>query len=442
MKKPRKTLFLIFILTIIAAIIDIPKNLPIKLDWPIKIDTTISSPDIDIKLGPLQIRKKLDTKLGLDLQGGTHLVLEADMKDIAPQDRDDALESVRSIIDRRINFFGVTEPTIQTAKVGNSYRVIVELPGIKNINEAIELIGKTAQLSFREQEGTAAGQLATGAAEFFGFTKKTELTGKHLRRSRVDFDPNTGEPVVALEFNSQGAKLFEEITKRNVGRPVAIFLDDQLLSAPTVKEVITGGKAVISGKFSPQEAKNLSIALNAGALPAPVKIIQQGNIGATLGEAAVKGSLIAGILGLAVIILFMFFYYGRIGLIAGSALIIYTLLVVAIFKLIPVTLTLAGIAGFILSIGMAIDANILIFERMKEELRAGRKRATAMELGFDRAFPSIRDSNVSSLITSAILYWFGTGSVRGFALTLAIGIMVSLFSSITVTRTLLRFLYR
>lgn len=437
MKSQRKLLFLITVISFFSAIINFPRDLPLSLTWPVKIDMTISSPDIDIRLGQFHFFRKTKLRLGLDLQGGTQLVYEADMSQVDGADRDIALEAVREVIDRRVNFYGVTEPVIQTAKVAESYRLIVELPGIKDIDEAINLIGKTAQLNFKEQEASPSAE-ATDEAYFFLFTKDTNLSGKHLKRSQVQFDPNTGEPVVSLEFDSEGSNLFAEITSRNIGKPVAIFLDNELLSAPIVQEVISGGNAVIRGGFTGSDARTLSIALNAGALPAPVKIINQRNIGATLGEKSFQESVKAGILGLTTVWLFMFFYYRKWGLLADISLFIYILIVLSIFKLIPVTLTLAGISGFILSIGMAVDANILIFERIKEELRSGRILKIAIELGFSRAFPSIRDSNVSSLITCAILYWFGTGSVRGFALTLAIGILVSLFTSITVTRTLLR----
>ena len=441
MKTRYKILFIILLVGI-SALVDLPKNLPLNLNWPVKMHTTLSSPDINVSVGSLKLQREIKMRLGLDLQGGTHLVLEANMKDIAPQDRETALNAVRTVIDRRVNFYGVSEPVIQTAKVGDSYRVIVELPGVKNINEAISLVGKTAQLTFHEIEATSSAQESSSSAGLLTFSQASLLTGKNLKRSQVQFDRNTGQPVVSLEFDSEGAKLFEDITRRNIGKPVAIFLDNQLLSAPRVEDAISGGNAIIRGNFDIKEAKNLSISLNAGALPVPVSIIEQRNVGATLGEKAINDSLHAGILGFCVVALFMLFLYGKRGIIADCALIVYSLVVLALFKLIPVTLTLAGIAGFILSIGMAVDANILIFERIKEELRGGKSEVLATELGFSRAFPSIRDSNISSLITCGILYWFGTGSVRGFALTLALGILVSLFSSITVTRTLLRVFQR
>lgn len=366
-----------------------------------------------------------EIKKGLDLAGGTYLVLEADMSKIASPNRDTALDSLKGIIERRVNLFGVSEPLVQTAKSGGSFRVIVELAGITDINQATDLVGKTAQLTFREVINASQSAL-------------TNLSGGDLKLAKAAFKSDTGEPIVELTFTNDGGKKFEEITKRNLNKQLAIFLDSQLLMAPTIQTIISGGQAIISGSFTSAQTKQFAILLNSGALPAPVKIIQQKTIGATLGQDSVNKSLVAGAVGLGVVALFMIAKYKKLGIFADLALIIYSLLTLAIFKLIPVTLTLAGIAGFILSIGMAVDANILIFERMKEEIRWGRNKPAAIELGFSRAFPSIRDSNVSSLITCAILYWFGTGPVRGFAVTLAIGIVVSLFTAVVVTRTFLR----
>ena len=350
------------------------------------------------------------------------------MTSIALPDRPAALESLKSIIERRVNLYGVSEPLIQTSKVNNDYRIVVELAGVSDVKQALDLIGKTAELTFREEAATLSGDIQI----------LTNLSGRDLKKASPSFDQRTGEPIIQLTFNDEGAKKFEDITKRNIGKKVAIFLDNQYLMDPTVQTAISDGQAIISGKFTAAQTKEMAILLNSGALPAPVKVIEQRSIGATLGQESVDKSMLAGLVGLGIVALFMIGNYGKLGLFADLALIIYSLTVMAIFKLVPVTLTLAGIAGFILSIGMAVDANILIFERMREEIRWGRNRLAAMELGFTRAFPSIRDSNVSSLITCAILYWFGTGAVKGFAVTLGIGILVSLFTSIVVTRTLLR----
>lgn len=436
-------LWLIAILAVVSALIVLPKEMRVAFSvGQMRFDRVIRGPELNINLGKIQIHHALESRYGLDLSGGTHLVLEADLSTIAASDRERAFDSARDVVERRINLYGLTEPIVQKAKVGESNRIIVEMPGIQNADQAIDLIGKTAQLAFFE-EGTQSSLIASpGATAKSIWSKPTGLTGKNLKRSDVTFDPNTGKPDVSLEFDSEGSKLFEEITKRNVNKTLAIFLDDDLLSAPKVNAVIPGGKAVIQGTFTSDDAKKLAIALNAGALPVPLKIVEQRNVGATLGESAVEKSMIAGLIGLFIVAAFMIYQYGLLGLVADFALIIYTLLVFSLFKLVPVTLTLAGITGFILSIGMAVDANILIFERIKEEIRWGKDRETALRMGFDRAFPSIRDSNASSLITCFILYWFGTGIVRGFALTLAIGIAVSLFSAITVTRTFLKLLYR
>lgn len=362
---------------------------------------------------------------GLDLQGGVRLVYELDLSKTAEAEKNNAVESTRRVIERRVNTTGVAEPLIQPGKLGSSQTMIVELPGIKDVNQAISLIGKTAQLDFRE---TNDGQqwLPTG------------LTGKQLAKATVTFDPTTNKPQISLEFNDDGKKLFGEITARSVGKPVGIFLDDDIISAPTVQEQITAGEAVITGQFTIQEVREITNLLNAGALDVPVKLVEQRTVGATLGADSVKKSLVAGAIGLLMVIVFMLINYRVAGLVAVLALLGYSLMTFALFKLIPVTLTLAGIAGFILSIGMAVDANILIFERMREELRRGRDLKAALEESFRRAWPSVRDSNVATLITCAILYFTTTGLIRGFALTLAIGVLVSLFSSITVSRIFLR----
>ncbi|OGG15128.1 protein-export membrane protein SecD [Candidatus Gottesmanbacteria bacterium RIFCSPHIGHO2_01_FULL_39_10] len=442
MKKNRIIIWFIIFLTVASALIDLPDNFRLKFNiGKYKVDQIISSPDINISLGPLNFYKEIKTHFGLDLSGGSHLVLEADMKKIAPADRNQALDSAKSVVERRVNLYGLTEPIVQSSKVGSSHRILVELPGVKDVGEAVDLIGRTAQLAFY-QEATDAAKLATQSAYINVWTVPTSLTGKNLRRSQVSFNPQTGKPEVTLEFDSQGAKLFEDITRKNIGKTLAIFLDNQIISAPRVNSAISGGKAVIEGSFTTDEAKQLSIALNAGALPVPIKVIEQRSIGATLGEESINKSFQAGLIGLSIILIFMIVNYGKLGFTADLALIFYVLVTFALFKTIPITLTLAGIAGFILSIGMAVDANILIFERAKEEIRWGKDKNSAIKLGFDRAFPSIRDSNISSLITCIILYWFGTGIVRGFAITLAIGIAISLFSAITVTRTLLRYIYK
>lgn len=435
--KPRAVLWLIIATVLFSLFIILPR-----------INVNLSIPKTNF--GFTYIGGYFPLKLGLDLQGGSQLVLQTNMDKIKVEDRDGALESARSVIERRVNLFGVSESLVQSSKIGDQRRILVELPGVKDASAAAELVGKTAQLEFREQNASASAsaEIATDSGKSFGF-KSTGLTGADLKKAQVTFNSQkaSGGPEVGIDFTSEGAKKFGEITKRSIGKPLAIFLDDELVSAPIVQAEILGGSAVISGNFSLDDAKKLSIQLNAGALPVPIKIIEQRSIGATLGAESINKSLIAGVIGLTIVIIYMALYYGYLGLIADLALIIYSLFVLAIFKtglfvIPPVTLTLAGIAGFILSIGMAVDANILIFERMKEEKRWGKNARLALELGFGRAWSSIRDSNISSLITAAILYFMGTGPVKGFALTLAIGVFVSMFTAITVTKTFLRLLIK
>lgn len=441
--QPRRLLIIIIFFTLLAIFIDIPKNIPVQINsGPIQIDTIIVRPDIDFTLFGRRFVKEFNLKKGLDLQGGTHVLLRADMAEIDPNDQTEALESSKNVIQKRIDLFGVNEPMIQTSVVGEEYRIIVELPGVNDVDQAVELIGRTAQLDFRElPEG------ATESAQIFDFLP-TGLTGKNLRKATVQYGQQ-GTPEVSLQFDQEGAELFSEITKRNVDKPLAIFLDQYPVTAPRVNQQIRDGQAVISGSFTLEDAKDLSIQLNAGALPVPIQIIEQKNIGASLGQESIEKSMQAGLIGLGMVMLFMALYYGWLGLIADIALIIYALITLALYKLIPVTITLPGLAGFILSVGMAVDSNILIFERMKEEMRMGRPRQTAMELGFGRAWDSIKDANVATLITTFILFnplnWSflnTSGMVRGFALTLSLGIVISLFTGVVVSRTLIRVFYR
>lgn len=396
---------------------------------------TLYRPTIRVNIFGLNFARDLIFKLGLDLKGGSHLAYTLDTGGIPESEEDRAVQATRENIERRVNLLGVSESLVQTAKVGNEHRLLVELPGVTDINEALSTIGTTARLDFRE-----AAVASPGAQPNF---VPTPLTGADLKSAVVQFGTAgqsgaVGQPVVAIEFTPSGSQKFAEITKRNVGQPLAIFLDDNPVTAPTVQEAILDGRAIISGNFTVEAAKKLSIQLTAGALPLPIKIIEQKNIGATLGSESVTKSLFAGLIGFGIIWLFMLANYGKKGALANIALTLYVMLSLSLFKLIPVTLTLAGIAGFILSVGMAVDANILIFERIKEELRWGRPKSAALELGFLRAWTSVRDSNVSSLITASILFWFGSGSVRGFALTLIVGILVSLLTSVTVTKSLLK----
>lgn len=384
-------------------------------------------------------------RLGLDLQGGTHLIYEADISQVKGNPME-AMQGVRDVIERRVNLYGVAEPVVQINKVGDNYRLIVELAGVKDIAQAIKMIGETPILEFRQARDTDETQRfleqqKAGNLDFLqqdAYFSPTPLSGKYLKRASMDFDQTTYQPTISLEFNDEGQKLLEIITEANVGKKLAIYLDGAAISAPTVREKITGGRAQITGDFTRIEAQQLVRRLNAGALPVFIKLVNQTSVGAGLGEISLKQSLQAGLIGFAAVVLFMLGRYYLNGLIAILALFIYIVLVLSIFKAIPVTLTLAGIAGFILSIGMAVDANILIFERMKEELKNGRGLSGAIDEGFKRAWPSIRDSNISSLITCVILFWLGTSIVKGFALTLAIGIIVSIFSAVTATRIFLK----
>ncbi|MBT4209904.1 MAG: protein translocase subunit SecD [Candidatus Komeilibacteria bacterium] len=490
---------------------------------------------------------KFKVHLGLDLQGGTHLVYQADVSAMEGDEKRDGVEALRDVIERRVNAYGVSEPVVQTNFSGDNYRIIVELAGVKDANEAIAIIDKTPHLEFKLQgepvieevvEGEeeideikvqaqeilaralAGEDFSTLATEYsedpgsamnggdlgfvvrdvfvpefdeaifdqlqsdeiaseliesqFGYhiIKKIDqrlndqgevevhsahilfqkanadlanivweesgLSGRDVAKAQLSFQQNTQAPIVLLSFNDKGKDLFGQITTENVGKPIAIFLDGELISSPVVNEPIKDGQAQISGSFTIPEAKELVKNLNLGALPVPIELIGQTTIGASLGEESVNKSLLAGLIGLAAAALFMLVFYRLPGLLSVIALAIYTVLALAIFEIIPITMTLAGVAGFILSIGMAVDANILIFERTKEELRKGKSLNTAIENGFIRAWASIRDSNISSIITCIILAWFGTSIIKGFAITLAIGILVSMFSAITLTRTFLR----
>ncbi|MDO9027757.1 MAG: protein translocase subunit SecD [Candidatus Roizmanbacteria bacterium] len=431
----------IFITVILLGLIwvDLPENIKTKYKLPSKIDVNIFG---------LNIKKEFNTKLGLDLKGGSNLVFEADTSKVKKEDLTDALNSARDIIERRVNFFGVTEPQIQTVKSGDIYRLSVDLPGISNYEEAIRLIGQTAQLSFREL-GQIDTKTATTTPIFTQLTKDTGISGADISKATVDFDSQNGKPQVGLKFNKHGTDLFAQVTKRNIGKPVGIFLDNIPLTTPVVQTEILDGSAVITGNFTTDEAKKLTIAINSGALPLPIKLVEQKNIGPTLGDIEVKKSVYAGTIGLIMVLFFMIVYYGRLGLIASLALIIYGLISLFIFKAIPVVLTLPGVAGFILSIGMAVDANILIFERIKEEQRKGKSFDIAVKLGFGRAIDAIKDANVTTLIVAFILFnplnWEFLpqfGMVRGFALTLAIGVATSLFTGVVITKRLINIFYK
>lgn len=426
MKKPQLLLWFIIGASIFSLIINLPK---------------INNVNFQFFLRSFIGEKELTFRKGLDLEGGTSITLLANMDNIAKDQQNAAMDSAKTVIERRINLFGVSEPVIQTAIVKDEHRIIVEIPGVTNVSQAISLIGTTAKLEFRDVSSASLSGLIT-----YETTKPTGLTGADLESAQASFDQNTGQPVVLFSVASKAQDKFFETTQKLIGKQMAICLDQQCFSAPTVQQAIREN-GQITGGFTTQEAKELAAQLNAGALPVPLSVLEQNTIGPTLGAESLAKSLFAGILGLITIAIFMSVLYGRLGILASLALLLYSLFMLAIFKISTITpygitLTLSGIAGFILSIGMAVDANILIFERMKEEQRLGKRKEVVLELGFSRAWTSIRDSNVSTLITSFILYQFGTGMIRGFALVLAIGVLVSMFSAIVVTRTFLRIVYR
>jgi protein-export membrane protein SecD len=485
---------------------------------------------------------------GLDLQGGIHLEHAADLSDIPKEKADDAIQAAEAVIERRVNAFGVGEPLVQQSRSGDERRIIVELPGVKDIEQAKELIKETPFLEFREPAGPevekqideynadtkkkaeevfaqvkSGGDFAALAKEFsqdpgskdnggeLDFAKKgayvgpfddavwsdnfpkgsvypelvesdfgwhiikkldergegddreikvahilfakrslndspqlayqpTGLSGKNLKDAYVDYQTQgVGSPQIALRFDDEGTKLFAEITKRNVGKPVAIFLDGEVISAPTIQQEIVNGQAVITGDFTLAEATDLVKRLNEGALPVPIELVSQQSVDASLGKAALEESLKAGLIGLLAVAIFMLLYYRFLGIIAVLALLLYTAMLFALFKLsaltpFPITVTLSGIAGFILSIGIAVDANVLIFERTREELSYGKGAIKSIKEGFRRAWPSIRDGHVSTLLTTFILIGFGTGFVKGFALILALGVLLSLFTAVVVVR--------
>ncbi len=449
-KNSRRVFILLWLLTLALIFIDLPENYHVKFSaFGHKVDRVINPPTLRLNVFGFNIQKTFKTSLGLDLAGGSDISLQADMKDIKPADRLSALESAKEVIDRRVNFFGVSEPIVQTAVENNSYRIIVELPGVSNVDEAIALIGQTALLDFREFTSAPQATAAAYTIPSLTNTKSVGITGKDLSRATMEYGQQTGTPEVAIEFTGEGQKKFGDVTTRLVGKQLAIFLDDIPVTAPVVQTPITDGKAVITGNFTKDAASALALQLNAGALPVPVSVVEQRTVEATLGAESVAKSIRAGAVGLTLVALFMILQYGRLGLIADAALLLYGLLSFGVFRLLGITLTLPGIAGFILSIGMAVDSNILIFERYKEERWNGKPWHIAIEQAFGKAWDSIRDANVTTIITSLILYNPGnwallpsSGLVRGFAATLLIGVVMSLFTGIVASRTYIRVLYK
>lgn len=355
---------------------------------------------------------------GLDLQGGTHVVLEAEDTDIAKVD-EDAMQRVVSIMEKRVNELGLTEPIIQRE---GERRVIIELPGIKDPDKAIETIGKTAMLEFKDEEG------------------QTLLTGNDLKDAQAAMNQQNNQAVVNLEFSDEGAKKFADATMKNVGRQIAILLDGEVLTDPVVREPILGGRAEISGQRDLEEAQHLAVLLRSGALPVKVNIIETRTVGPSLGQDSKDKSEFAFVIGIAAVLIFMLLFYRMCGFVADISLMAYTLLLLGVLKGLDATLTLPGVAGIILSIGMAVDANVLIFEHFKEEFRLGKSIRFAMDAGFKRAFTTILDSNTTTIIAAAVLFFFGTGTIRGFAITLGLGVVLSMFTAITLTQYLLKLL--
>jgi protein-export membrane protein SecD len=402
--------------------------------------------------GRFLINRRIEVRQGLDLQGGLKVLLEADVPPNTPIP-DGAMEQAADIIESRIDSLGVVEPVVQTQ---GDRRIIVELPGIDNPDEAVSLIQSTALLEFVEMGYTplppgvpvltdfekGAGSVSEDEAEEPVY--HTVMTGDIIQTARVDFDPQTGQPVVAFVLTPEGSKEFGDYTSDHLGEFLGIVLDGEVISSPRIQDAITTGSGVISGEFTVEEANNLAIKLRYGAFSVPLRVETTSTVGPTLGAISVQQSVRAGIIGVGVVLLFMLIYYRLPGLAADLALLVFALLNFAVFKLVPITLTLPAITGFLISVGTAVDGNILIFERMKEELRAGRRVDLAVRAGFDRAWTSIRDSNLSTIIICAVLYMFGSsfgaGAVRGFALTLALGLVVNLFTAVTVTRTFMHFL--
>lgn len=441
-----KTFVTILFLAVMAAVIALPQSLVVDLSFIQGLGQyKIGSPNFSVTLAGKTITNNFALRTGLDIQGGMRVVLAADMSQINPEDQPTAIEAAREIIARRVDLYGIAEPTVKTAKVGEEWRIIVELPGLQNQEEALALIGQTAQLDFQllNQELTITPD-ATAAAAPIAFVP-TGLSGTQLEKAQVQFDPQTNKPVVSLSFDEEGRDIFAQVTKEHTGDVLAIILDGQLLMMPRISVPILNGQAVIEGEFSVEDAKQLSIQLNSGALPVPISVLEQQSIGASLGQEAVYKSVVAGLIGLVAVLFFMIVIYGWAGFLSALALILYGIFTVALYKIIGVTVTLPGLAGLLLSIGMAVDANILIFERMKEERRAGKSFSQAMELGFGRAWDSIKDANIATILTALVLinpldfsFLSSGGLVRGFGITLLIGVILGLFTGVVVSRTFLR----
>lgn len=385
---------------------------------------------------------KFPVKLGLDLAGGTELIYKADTSNVTV-DKQGALNSLRDVIERRVNLFGVAEPRVeleQSSAVAGAVedRLIIELPGVTDIQAAVDAIGETPLLEFKIVSYTVGGTSTDLTPKY----NETGLTGRYLKNAELQFSSGTqggvaNQPVIVLNFTPEGAELFEQITTENVTKQLAIMLDNEPISTPVIREPIAGGAATITGQFTPTEARDLVRNLNFGALPVPIELVSSNTVGPTLGGEAYQAGLLASGIGFVLVALFMILWYRLPGFIASIALVIYLLATVALIKVVPITLTASGIAALILSIGMAVDANVLIFERMKEELRGGKGPHEAIRIGFSRAWPAIRDGHLTMIISSIILFWMGTSIVQGFALVFGLGVITSLITAVTITRAFL-----
>ncbi|MDE2144742.1 MAG: protein translocase subunit SecD [Patescibacteria group bacterium] len=388
--------------------------------------------------------KVLPWRLGLDVAGGTTLVYKVDLTGVSPSEYGSVMTGLQNVIERRINLYGVSEPNVSVASQNGQYELLVELPGVKDLKQAVDQIGATPVLDFRLAEANSASSTSASSSAYSYIP--TGITGRYMTSASLNFD-QFNRPIVDFQLNPQGAAIFQKLTSENVGKPLCIFIDGNFVfpndpngSCPVINEAISGGQAQISGSGITQSvAKELVSRFNAGALSAPITLINERTVSASAAADSLRNIVYAGLIGTGLVLLFMLIYYRLFGLFADLALVIYIIFSLSVFKLMPMfTMTLSGIAGFILSIGMAVDANILIFERTKEEIRKGLARGKAIEEGFRRAWPSIRDSNISTIITSLILYAFTSEFVRGFAFTLGIGVLISMFSAIFVTRAILK----
>ncbi len=442
-QRPIARFVLIILLFVFSALIVLPPQWSITtpefFGVPALGPYEFATPVFSLPGSTQRISLSTPLKQGLDIRGGVQVTIGLETSGLPPTERAQAAEAAREVITRRVDLYGIAEPVVQTVQEGDNFRLLVDLPGVTDPSQAVQLVGQTAQLSFALINDDPV------ATESGAFLTETTLTGAQLKRATVQFNQQTGEPEVGIEFNQEGTDEFGKITEANQGKRLAILLDGAPLMAPTINEPIYGGAAVITGQFSAAEAKQLSIQLSAGALPIPISILEQKTIGASLGSQAVRESVIAGLIGLGLVMVFMVLIYHWQGLIACIALGLYAVFTLAVYKTFGVSLSLPGIAGLILSVGMAVDANILIFERMKEELRLAKPFSVAMELGFGKAWESIKDANIVTILTSLVLinplslsFLNTSGSVRGFGVTLLIGVVLGLFTGIFVTRTMMR----